>query len=285
MRKTLFVSDLDGTLLDSEAKLSERTVDLLNAAIRMGANFTVATARTSATVDVLLKKVEMKLPAIVMTGAAMWHFEERRYSDLHFFIREDVEWLLRLFSEMKVYPFVYTLPLDSGADNHTYILNVYYSNPHPSDADKKFISLRNHLPLKRFIHAQPPEDVKSRTLLFFASGPMESLNELSSVISSERPSLSFSNYADVYNPGLGLIEVFAPNVSKALAIKKLKEELGMDKVVVFGDNLNDLPMFEIADVAVAVSNAAPETLSSADVIIGPNTSDSVARYILSRFEK
>lgn len=79
------------------------------------------------------------------------------------------------------------------------------------------------------------------------------------------------------------LEIFAPGVSKASAITRLKELTGADRVVVFGDNLNDLPMFEIADVAVAVDNAFDEAKAKADIIIGPNAEDSVAKFIREDF--
>lgn len=50
--------------------------------------------------------------------------------------------------------------------------------------------------------------------------------------------------------------------------------------MVFGDNLNDLPMMRVADTAVAVGNALPEVREEAAVTIGPNSADSVARFIL-----
>jgi hypothetical protein len=56
-------------------------------------------------------------------------------------------------------------------------------------------------------------------------------------------------------------------------------------VVVFGDNLNDLPMMEVADYAVAVDNAFDEVKAAADMVIGPNYDDSVARFICEDFEK
>ena len=61
---------------------------------------------------------------------------------------------------------------------------------------------------------------------------------------------------------------------------ELKKSVGADRLVVFGDNLNDLPMFAVADVAVAVENAFTEVKEHADVVIGPNYTDSVANYIL-----
>ncbi len=54
-------------------------------------------------------------------------------------------------------------------------------------------------------------------------------------------------------------------------------------MVAFGDNLNDLPMFGVADLAVAVGNALPDVKDAADVVIDPNYTDSVARFIESDF--
>jgi len=70
--------------------------------------------------------------------------------------------------------------------------------------------------------------------------------------------------------------VFRCGVSKAAAVLKLKSFLGADRLTVYGDHLNDLPMFAVADESVAVSNALPEVLSAASRIIGPNTLPSVA---------
>ena len=86
----------------------------------------------------------------------------------------------------------------------------------------------------------------------------------------------------MYGPDLGILEVFSADASKANALRRLKKLVGADRVVVFGDNINDLPMMREADVAVAVGNAVEEVKRAATVVIGPNTDDSVARYILDQ---
>ena len=77
-----------------------------------------------------------------------------------------------------------------------------------------------------------------------------------------------------------MLEVVAQGVSKAAAVRAMAERTGAEWVTVFGDNLNDLPMMEVADEAVAVANAMPEVIERADTVIGPNSEESVARYIL-----
>lgn len=64
------------------------------------------------------------------------------------------------------------------------------------------------------------------------------------------------------------------------------EQHGLDnrELVVFGDGLNDLGMFGVADRAVAVANAFDALKERATAVIGPNGEDSVARYIQADWE-
>ena len=77
----------------------------------------------------------------------------------------------------------------------------------------------------------------------------------------------------------GYLEIFSAGTSKAAAIRDLARQLGAGRVVVFGDNRNDIAMMQAADFSVAVDNAFTEVKSVASEVIGPNTADSVARWI------
>jgi hypothetical protein len=79
------------------------------------------------------------------------------------------------------------------------------------------------------------------------------------------------------------MDVYCAGCSKAVAIKDVAEELGADRIVVFGDNLNDLPMMRVADLSVAVENALPQVKAEADIVIGPNTLPSVANFVREDF--
>lgn len=84
---------------------------------------------------------------------------------------------------------------------------------------------------------------------------------------------------DIYTPGEYWLEVSAASATKAVAINTLREELNADQLVCFGDNHNDLPMFAIADYAIAVGNAEPEIQQAAHEIIGDNTTNAVAEWL------
>lgn len=274
MKRTLFVSDLDGTLLGADSRVSPRSVQMLNEAVGRGALFTVATARTPATVVPLMQNVRMSLPAIVMTGAAAYETAHGFYtscSTIADTVADEIEAAVRACG---VTPFRYTM----GPDG---VLDTYYSGTVPSDAEQLFIDQRKHMVLKR-MHINEPAAaprLPESTIMFFAMGPMERISDAACRLRAAG-CCSVSCYTDSTFPGMGLLEVFRLGVSKAAAIRRLAAELRVDSITVFGDNLNDLPMMEIADTAIAVANAAPEVLAAADLVIGSNTDDSVARHIL-----
>jgi hydroxymethylpyrimidine pyrophosphatase-like HAD family hydrolase len=58
-----------------------------------------------------------------------------------------------------------------------------------------------------------------------------------------------------------------------------RKNYGFEKVVAFGDNLNDLPLFEASDEAYAVENAKEDVKKHATAVIGRNTEDAVAEFL------
>ena len=83
---------------------------------------------------------------------------------------------------------------------------------------------------------------------------------------------------ELYRPEYWL-EIMPAKATKAEAIRRLKELWQCDRVVSFGDAVNDLPMFEISDECYAVSNAVEELKAAATCIIGSNEEDGVARWL------
>jgi hypothetical protein len=274
--KTLYVSDLDGTLLQPDARLSETTVSLLNRAIAEGKMFTVATARTPATVAPILSDVDLRLPAIVITGAAMWNKATGRYSDVRHIAPGTVSELLRIYGETATSSFMFTLDHD--------MIDIYHLNGKLLPLQQQFMDERIHSPWKTF-HIDPegkdtlPADL-SKTILFYTMLPDAKAFSTYNLI-KDVPGVKAQYYHDFYGPEIGILETFDSGATKANAVRALAGRVGADRVVCFGDNINDLPMMEVADVAVAVENALPEVKEAADIVIGPNTADSVAKFISS----
>lgn len=81
--------------------------------------------------------------------------------------------------------------------------------------------------------------------------------------------------------GFGAIDLVSRGVNKGSALKWVGEKLDIDAedMIAFGDNSNDLEMLQFVGEGVAVSNAAPQVRSAADIVIGDNNAGSVLNYI------
>ena len=67
--KTLYVSDLDGTLLQSNETTSEYTNAVINSLTDRGMIFSYATARSLITAKKITKGIQARIPLIVYNGA------------------------------------------------------------------------------------------------------------------------------------------------------------------------------------------------------------------------
>ncbi len=275
--KTLYITDLDGTLLGDDARVSSKSAEIISDLSRRGALISVSTARTPATVDILMRDTYTTVDMVVMTGAAMWNRNRRCFEGLKLLRSDDVAALLHCFESVGVCPFCYALKDERS-------LEVFHSAPSLSSAEQLFVDQRNALQLKKFnLSTTAPVESYGRMVLFFAMGTYEAIVAVAEH-AKKATKCYVSYYKDTYSPDLWLLEIFAEGVSKAEGVARLKAATGADRVVAFGDNLNDIAMLREADVAVAVENALPEVKAVADIVIGRNNDDAVARYIAEDFK-
>ena len=273
--KTLYVSDLDGTLLNTKSLLSEYTTNRLNAIIKEhGAMFTIATARTPATVSTLMRQVDSNLPYIVMTGAAMWDARTYQYTDVRHLGRESLAQIIDVFDRHHVNPFIYCL--------HDSQIVVYHADT-LSESERGFIMPRVQGPLK---HLQTCTSLSSlagetdKAVLVFSMGRYHDMEAINAELLDRGTACQPACYYDIMTPDQGILDIYAPGTTKALAIRRLADRTGADRVVVFGDNRNDIPMMHIADRSVAVANAYDEVKAQADEVSPYNNEeDAVVKWI------
>lgn len=276
-KDTLYVTDLDGTLLGTDSRISQRSAEIISELTDRGAFITVATARTPATVVPILEQTRTTPPAVVMTGTAYWDRCADMFTDVRTVDGGDVEAVLDFCRLHDVHPFVYLKAPDGTT------MDVYHAAPELNKAERNFYEERAHLKLKRFHLGTPAPALRAtNTLIMYAMGDARAIRNAYHELQGKTDCSVFC-YPDIFNSDVYNLEIFPPGVNKAEAILRLKERLGARRLVVFGDNLNDLPMLAVADVAVAVGNALPEVKEKADIVIEPNYTDSVARFIEADF--
>ena len=272
-RTKAIVFDLDGTLLDGNAEISEFTQTALNEMIRQGAYFSVATARTAATVLRMTECIHINVPIILMNGVSVYDTKTNSYVKTHFIEQSSVSRLIDMIEAHDMMGFLYIL---KEAE-----LATYYQNG-LSESAKKFIEERQRKYKKHFTQIDSFHGLKDKPVIYFSICDLKAklMPFYESLCDDEQLHIEF--YRDVYQEGYWYLEICSSLASKENAITFLRKEYHFDKVISFGDNLNDLSMFSGSDESYAVANARPEVKEKATAVIGSNTEDGVARWLMQR---
>jgi len=273
----LYISDLDGTLLSSSGSLSTESIQRLNHLIDCGMKFTIATARSYDSAHPILKGLNLKIPAILFNGVYLTEFKSGQNVYLADFISPKVvKNMLQMVARRGLHPFIYSY--FSNGEKH----RVYYRKAANPGAEAYLASLDGDKRLRKVDEFNFSEEEKVSGLLLIDQKKILKPNyqELKQKF-PEDISLYFAE--DVSKKDYYWLQVYHRESNKAHMIKILAKQLNlpMKNVVVFGDYMNDLGMFNIAGRAIAVSNAIPEVKQAAHEIIGSNDHGSVIDYLES----
>lgn len=269
--KTLYISDMDGTLLQSNGKMSEYTKTKLNDFYRKGIPFAVATARSMVSAMPLLEGVRFAAPIVLMNGVFVYDTETKKAVKYHEIDHSVLQKILDCFYEKNLHPFMFLYSDD-------YKLSIKYTE-FDNEGMKEFYDMRVDMLDGRFTQIddmtiipndQHPVYVNYYALPEILDPVVEKLKNIKGI--------DFAYYKDSYSEDW-LIEIYSHTASKANGAKEVAEAIGAKKITAFGDNLNDIIMLKGADTAVAVGNAVPQIKKIADTIIGNNNDDSVVKYI------
>ncbi len=254
---TLYISDLDGTLLNSSAKLKPRAADMLNDMIDNGVMFTYCTARRIHSAGPIMKDVNIQLPVALMNGVFIYDPVKNEYIRKNFPTLEAVEKLREAVIKLGEKPMIHAI-ID-GEMRNSYLKDSKSLKTYIDDR-KNDISMR---PVDSY------EELFKGEIFYAVFINPENKDELDKIFIPEN-GFSHTYYRDVYHGDEYWYEVYSITASKANAVLQLKEITGADEVVCFGDSNNDLPMFAAADRAYAVENAAEEIKAAASGIIASN---------------
>lgn len=267
--KTLYVSDLDGTLLRSNEKTSDYTNAVINDLVGKGMVFSYATARSYVTSHKVTEGLVVNIPLITYNGTMIVHNADGSFLRKNFFGTDVLSVLQDLFSH-GIYPIVYSFL--EGEEKFSYCWAKC------TEEVKQFVETRKDARS----HPVEDEEALQQGEIFYIT-----------CIGDEKKLAPFyEKYKDVYHcvfqkdiySGAQWLEILPAEASKANAIRQLREQLACDKLVVFGDGKNDIDMFEMADEAYAVENAVPELKGIATGVIADNDSDGVARFLSEHFD-
>ncbi|BDR56459.1 HAD family hydrolase [Xylocopilactobacillus apis] len=267
---SIFASDLDGTLLNSQSdydrSLFKKIIDYLNS---HQMKFAAATGNQYQHVRQIFSEVADKIDYVAENGAVVVVNNQIIYEN---FLNKMA--LFILVEDLLSDPYLAGAQIILSARDHAYINHVssdsieragnYYHNLLVTDNLSRIAS---EVDIYKVALNWPDEDDISRHLEYIENN-FEAIRGTSS--------------------GRSGIDIISKDISKASGLKILLESYGdtTDNLMVFGDNGNDLEMLEYAGVGVAVQNAIPIVKQTANKVLNEtNDQSAVLKEIINNLIK
>ena len=267
--------DLDGTLLDSQKRLSEANRAALEDAAAKGVHIVPTTGRFFGMMPQAVRDLPFVRYAITINGAQVYD----RETDTAI-VREEIplDMALDIISLLDGYDVIY----DCYRSNWGWMTESLQAKAEDYATDAHYLKMvrefRNPVPeLKEYLKSTAAEGDVQKVMLFARNTPgSESVTKAITAAVAERfPSIKATS--STWNN----LELNIATAHKGNSLKRFAEHLGytLDNCMALGDGTNDLSMIEAAGLGVAMANAHPLVLAAADHVTATNDEDGVAKAI------
>ncbi len=276
----LIVSDMDGTLFNSNQEISPFNLAAIKQANKNGVRFMIATGRSMQTIEPTLKKYDLECGLILMNGAEIRDENLNIISTLN--VNQDV--IPELASQLEKMGYIPEYMAEKGAflcgtedmmEKNMAWRMMCLDRTHTvtfeqaKEAGRTSIFQKN---LTRYDSLQEmlEKDIEIRKIIVFH--PDTEKNKKNRLILQEKfPELSIlSSYPEN-------IEINHAFAKKGSGLIQAIDKMGIkpDEVAVFGDGYNDISLFESFSHSYAPENAEPAIKAVASEIIPSNNEDGV----------
>lgn len=286
------VMDMDGTLLDSENRISKLTRKVLIEAEKQGIQLILASGRSYTRLLKYAKELEMDHYGgwlIEVDGIALYDMKNGQRRKLRTMnadeIREVYRWLTETTAEAHAV-------FDDGLFDHIpdWVMPIKEKLRAPYAADKDYPwtagpwgwlqDMRDGYPKITY--------VKSADELYGDINKIQIMHDekpLQEVFDGLKK--NFGDQFSIYRTTPTQLEILPLGYSKGKALQILMEGNGWkpDEVLAFGDGENDVPLFETAVHSYAMGNARDYVKDRASAVCGSHDEDGIAHTVLPFLEK
>lgn len=260
----LIVTDFDGTLVKADGTISEETKNSITEFIQNGGHFVISTGRMPAGILPRARELGLKGMLSCGQGSVILDIETKQTV---FESRLPNKTAVDICKKME----------SLGLHIHVYTLWDYYSNM--DDEALKFYEnvvkskalLVTDQPISKFVEKENIEPYKIMAMVY---------PEDNERIIQEMEKENFPN-CYVTRSNAMLVELGNSNNSKGTAVTYLAKHYGipLEKTIAVGDQINDLPMLEVAGLGLAVKNADPALKERVTTLDYTNEEDALKEVI------
>jgi HAD-superfamily hydrolase, subfamily IIB len=216
----LLVSDMDGTIINSNGIISEENKEAIKYFINNGGEFTLATGRTLASAYRYIKDLPCELPVILYNGSKIYDYNKKKIV-YETFLEDEIKKILKLVKERYTH-----LGIEIYVNENVYIYN--------SCAFTERFSKKGY----EVFYNIPEEIWNAKWTKILILGQEAEIDIL------EKEFVSSFGKVNLVRSGENFLEIIPENVSKGNALELLCKINGfnLEKTIALGDNMNDLEL-------------------------------------------
>lgn len=263
MSYEMLVLDLDGTLTNSQKKISPKTKEALMKVLESGKHVVLASGRPTYGIIPLAKELNLaKYGGYILSfnGAKIINCSTNQviYNKLLL-----PEYITPIYNHVK----------GSGVNMITYQDQDIISAFRPVEETYKESKI-NDMPVKQVHDFISYVDFPINKLLI--TGDPDILVPMEQELKSK-----YHSVLNIFRSEPYFLEIMPQKIDKAHSLQRLLSSLNLtsDEMICCGDGYNDLTMIEYAGLGVAMANAQPAVLDKADYITKSNDEDGISHVI------
>ncbi|MCM1541858.1 MAG: HAD family hydrolase [Blautia sp.] len=268
MSRTLYVTDLDGTLLNKQSRIDPKSIGVINGLVKRGLLFTYATARSIVSATVATQGLSMDMPVITHNGTFIINPSTGEILSRESFAPEETDRVVEVLEKFGVSALVYAYV--EGVERVSWLVE------RENDDVRRYLGRRKGD--RRLRPVSTREALYQGDMFYYnCVGGKKELQPVYEIFAGDGR-FRCTMQQELYSPEY-FCEIMPARATKAEAARKLKKLLDCDRMISFGDEINDIPMFGISDECYAVENAVDELKAVATGVIGSNEDGGVAGWL------
>ncbi|EAA7633903.1 pyridoxal phosphatase [Salmonella enterica] len=267
MTARVIALDLDGTLLTPQKTLLPSSLDALSRAKEAGFQLIIVTGRHHVAIHPFYQALALDTPAICCNGTYLYDYQAKNVLDADPMPVDKALQLIDLLDEHQIHGLMY---VDDA---------MLYERP-----------TGHVVRTSRWAQTLPPEQRPTFTQVSSLAQAAHGVNAVWKFALTDEDIPRLQRFGQHVEQALGLecewswhdqVDISRQGNSKGKRLTQWIEAQGgsMENVIAFGDNYNDISMLEAAGTGVAMGNADDAVKARANVVIGDNTTDSIAKFI------
>lgn len=276
----MIVSDMDGTLLLTDSSISKENLEAIRYAQSKGINFTIATGRDIFGIKSIMERYNLHCSCILGNGAQFCN-ETGKILSSCYFPKERFKAVLKIFDDLNTYYMIFTTSGFYTTKKPEIVRDAFIERcvqRFKINKEEYFDKAQQNMPCMHLVEIKDIDEFLNQEIDIIK---VEAFNTNTALISKAKEKLAALSGIAYLSSFDDNVEVTDQKAQKGLILEQVVAKMGIskDEVMVLGDGLNDITMFERFKYSFAPENADPTIKKMAYQVVKSCEDNGVAQAI------